>query len=181
MTAPSFPPPRIAALRADAIEEPQALLEAFAQDLRKRGVAVAGVTQTRVLDAATGRRRIVLRDIVSGALWPISQDLGPGSVACNLDADGLARACASIESATRAGVDLVVISKFSKQEAERGGLADAFRAAISSGAPIVTAVSPHFLEEWSVFAGHLAHYVEPDLAALIDWWTLVAPTVSKGA
>ena len=163
------PPPRIAALRADDSAAVQALMEAFARGLARGGFSVAGVVQTRVTEQE-GRRRVVLRDLESDALYPISQDLGPGSLACNLDSGGLAQACAAIERAARSGADLVVISKFSKQEAERGGLADAFRAAIASRVPILCAVSPDFLEEWRAFAGPLAEFVAPEHGALAEWW-----------
>ncbi len=162
--------PRIAALPMEAAEPVQDVMERFARRLIGERLRVAGVIQTRVLDPSSGRKKIVLRDIVDGALYPISQDLGPGSVACNLDSGELATACAAVERAAHAGADLIVISKFSKQEAERGGLADAFRAAIASRAPIVTAVSPHVREEWRVFAGHLAQDVAPDEDALAEWW-----------
>jgi nucleoside-triphosphatase THEP1 len=161
---------RIAALRYEDSAAVQRLMASFASDLQRRGVAVAGVVQTRVEDAVTGRSRIALRDLESGAIYPISQDLGPGSSACNLDSGELALACAAIERAARRGADLIVISKFSKQEASRGGLCDAFRIAMATRTPVIAAVSPHFLEEWRAFAGHVAKFVEPSREALEAWW-----------
>ena len=64
----------------------------------------------------------MLRDLKTGARFRIKQDLGPGSVSCSLDAAGLASACAAIETVIEEGCDLAIISKFGKQEAERGGL-----------------------------------------------------------
>ncbi|MBI1866814.1 MAG: DUF2478 domain-containing protein [Methylocystis sp.] len=170
---PPRPHPRIAALRSEENPAIQELLDNFASELAQGGWRVAGVTQARRRDAATGRERIVLREPASGALYQISQDLGPGSAACNLDTRELARACAAIEGALASGVDLVVISKFSKQEAARGGLIDAFRAAITAKVPVVTAVSPHYRDEWREFAGPLAEFVRADHAALEDWWERV--------
>jgi hypothetical protein len=166
---------RIAALPGEPSAEVQSLMAAFARRLTAGGARVAGVTQTRIHDAATGRSRIALREIGGDALYAISQDLGPGSVACNLDSGELAQACAAIERAAAEGLDLVVISKFSKQEAARGGLADAFRAAIAAKVPVVTAVSPHYLDEWREFAGPLAEFLEPHERALDLWWRRVSP------
>ncbi len=170
MTPPTQISPLIAALRADASEAVQKLMEAFARDLQAKGFVVAGVIQTRIFDESTGRRRIALRDLESGALYPISQDLGPGSVACNLDSGELALACGAIERAARRGADLIVLSKFAKQEAARGGLSDAFRCATTARIPVIAAVSPHFLEEWASFAGRLAEFVAPEREALDEWW-----------
>jgi len=160
----------IAALRADSRADVQALMADFAAALETAGRRVAGVVQVREAGSAAGRPRIVLRDLRTGARYPISQDLGPGSVACNLDAGELALACASVERAAREGADLVVLSKFAKQEAQRGGLCDAFRAAMSARIPVLASVSPYFLDEWRGFAGRLAEFVAPERAALEEWW-----------
>jgi hypothetical protein len=159
----------IAALPAERRETVQTLMRDFALGLAAGGARVAGVTQMRGADTA-GRPRVFLKDVATGAEYLISQDLGPGSVACNLDAGELAMACAAVESAARAGADLIVVSKFSKQEAERGGLCDAFRAAMRARIPVIAAVSPHFREEWRAFAGPLAVDVEPTADALAEWW-----------
>ena len=168
--APARKTPIIAALRYEDSAATQALIEAFAASLRERGFSIAGVVQTRLKEDAAGRPRIVLRDLESGAIYPISQDLGPGSTACNLDAGELAQACGAVERAARRGVDLIAISKFSKQEAERGGLCDAFRIAMATKTPVVTGVSPHYLTEWAEFAGAVATFVPPERAALESWW-----------
>lgn len=160
---------RIAALPAEDSVRIQSLMQAFAEELMREGVRVGGVTQTRVADSS-GRSGIVLRDVATGAFYPISQDLGPGSVACNLDTSELALACAAIERAARDGAQLIVISKFSKQEAARGGLCDAFRAAMTARVPVIAAVSPHYRDEWRAFAGPLAEDIAPERQALADWW-----------
>jgi len=162
--------PVIAALRYEDSAATQALIEAFAASLRERGFSIAGVVQTRLGEEGASRPRIVLRDLESGAIYPISQDLGPGSTACNLDAGELAQACGAVERAARRGVDLIAISKFSKQEAERGGLCDAFRIAMATKTPVVAGVSPHYLAEWAEFAGAVATFVSPERAALEKWW-----------
>jgi hypothetical protein len=170
MQRETLPPTPIAALPAQDSAHVQALMRSFALELAQSGARVAGVTQMRG-DDPLGRSRIFLRDLASQAEFVISQDLGPGSVACNLDAGELAMACAAVERAARAGADLIVVSKFSKQEAERGGLCDAFRAAMTARIPVIAAVSPHFREEWRLFAGPLAEDVPATHEALAEWWS----------
>lgn len=168
----------IAALPADDSARAQALMRIFAETVRAEGLRVGGLTQTRREDAR-GRSRIVLLDLRSGAEFPISQDLGPGSVACNLDNSELALACAAVEEAARAGVDVIFISKFAKQEAARAGLCDAFRAAISTRVPVVTAVSPYFRDEWREFAGDLSVDVAPDAQSLGEWWSRIRAAAAR--
>jgi hypothetical protein len=55
--------------------------------------------------------------------------------------------------------DLIVISKFGKQEAARAGLADAFRAPSLGQTPILTAVAPAGANAWTALAVLLAEYL----------------------
>jgi len=167
---------RIAAVPAEDSARVQSLMQSFADELMQGGVRVGGVTQIRV--AGSG---VMLRDVATGDVYPISQDLGPGSVACNLDTSELALACAAIERAAGDGAQLIVISKFSKQEAGRGGLCDAFRAAMTARVPVIAAVSPHYREEWRAFAGPLAEDVAPEPQALADWWAKIAKVVDRSS
>jgi len=171
MTA-AFPRHRtsIAALQGASTASIQRLLAEVAASFARDGLRVAGVVEIADPAASGACGRLALRELSTGALFAISQDLGPGSTACNLDAGGLAAACAAVEQALARGVDLVVISKFGKQEAARGGLADAFRAAVAAQAPILTAVSPAVAEAWAVFAGPLAEYLPANREAVAEWW-----------
>ncbi len=98
------------------------------------------------------------------------RDLGPGAVACRLDASGVVSAAEAVQQGIAAGCDLVILNKFGKIEAERSGLAPAFASAIEAGVPILTSVSPKFTEAWERFAAPLYVIVPPDADALDDWW-----------
>ncbi|SFK77449.1 DUF2478 domain-containing protein [Methylocapsa palsarum] len=162
---------RIAAVRGLRFEPAQPILWQFAQDLKRRGLRVGGVVEFSQCASEGACSHLTVRDLISGASISISQDLGPGSTACNLDPYGLAQACANVERAIGDGVDVVVLSKFGKLEAARGGLCDAFRAAILAGLPIITAVSEGLTEDWSRFAGALSDDVAPTMQALDAWWS----------
>lgn len=161
---------RIAALRGATSHELQGALSAFAREVQSQGFRVAGVIEESSCGRAGGCKSLSVKDIGSGETIPISQKLGAGSEACNLDPGGLALACGRIEAAINRGVDVVVLSKFGKLEASRSGLCDAFRAAILADIPVVTAVAAPVAQEWDCFAGELSQYVEPDIDALAIWW-----------
>ncbi len=172
MTASADPPmtPRIAALQGASSAHIQALLGEFAALAVRQGYHVVGVIEIAAAEPAGGCRRLALRDLSSGAVTSISQNLGPGSTACNLDAGALAQACGRVERAIAAGADLVILSKFGKQEAGRGGLADAFRAAAAAGLPILTAVSPSMNQAWHRFAGPLSQLLPAEAQDINAWW-----------
>jgi hypothetical protein len=103
-------------------------------------------------------------------VFPIFQDLGAGSDACRLDASGVAAACAAVQRDIAAGCDLVVLSKFAKAEVDRGGLGPAFAQALEAQVPILTAVSPRFMEAWGRFAEPLFEMLPAEAAAIDAWW-----------
>src|ERR1700738_4224698 len=63
-----------------------------------------------------------LRSLADGTLFPIFQDLGRQSTACHLDGAGAISAAEAVERDIAGGCDLVLLSKFGKLEAGRGGL-----------------------------------------------------------
>ena len=163
---------RIVALQGASTATIQGLLADFADKLTDQGLRVAGVIEIAECAEEGACKQLAVRDLASGASFSISQDLGAGSTACNLNPGGLAKACGLVETAIAAGADVVILSKFGKLEAARGGLCDAFRAAILADLPIITAVSPALSEEWSRFAGPLADYMVPRADRLDAWWRL---------
>jgi hypothetical protein len=116
----------------------------------------------------------MLRSLGDGGRYQIFQDLGPGSLACNLDGSGVAAASAAVTRDIATGCDLVLLNKFAKLEVERQGLMSAFAAAIEAGAPILTAVSPKFQEAWARFAEPLFVVLPPDAEAIDAWWRAVS-------
>lgn len=180
MFADAYPLPLIAAIRGGPGSGAADALAAFASRRLADGIVVAGLVPAQ---AEGGARRGghhgghegcgcggALRDLASGEVIGIHQDLGPGSEACNLDTSGLARACAGVEHQIAAGVDLVVLSRFGGQEAVRGGLIAAFQAAVMVGVPVACVVTPKAEEAWGGFAGELAVWLPANSDALDAWW-----------
>jgi hypothetical protein len=162
--------PRIAAVSGGANASNQALLARFVQMRKAEGLRVAGLVEWAEPGEGGACGRLSLVDIATDRRIAISQNLGSGSTACNLDPRGVAEACAAAQRAIDEGADLVVLSKFGKLEAARGGLCDAFAAAIFAELPIVTAVNPALRGDWALFAGSLSQDVAATPEALEDWW-----------
>ena len=115
-----------------------------------------------------------LRSVQDGRRFALYQDLGPGSVACGLDAAGAISAGEAVRQDIARGCDLVVLSKFGKLEAEnRSGLIPAFWAALEAGLPVLTSVAPKFAEPWDAFAAPLYTALPPEPEAMDQWWRAV--------
>jgi hypothetical protein len=159
---------QIVALQGAASTVIQELLDELATRLAGMGLRVSGVIESSA-DKNKPCKAMMLRSLDDNRVFSISQDLGPGSQACNLDPEGLVLACAAVQQSIARGTDVVILSKFGKQEATGGGLADAFGSAMSAGLPIITAVSPAMMEAWTRFAGPFAECVPADVARRPGW------------
>lgn len=69
----------------------QATLAACATRWSARGARIAGVVEVRNASAPAAHDRDRLRDAGTGLTYPIYQDLGPGSTACQLNAEGMSQ------------------------------------------------------------------------------------------
>ena len=179
MTTESFEGlPRVVAVQGEARNLIQALLSQLAVSWRDRGLRIAGVVEEFTVES--DRETVVLRDLKSGACFPLHQDLGSGSTSCSLNSAGLAAACLSVETAIEQGCDFVILSKFGKLEASGSGLVGAFHAAIAADRPIVTSVSHSLTEAWSGFANPLTVFVKPDFDVIETWRLALAQAEGNG-
>ncbi len=140
-----------------------------AGQLRADGVRLGGALQENARGAAGVCSAMTLIDLASQRRFRISQDLGSQAEGCRLDAHGLAEIGALLDRAFDRDVELVVLNRFGKAEAEGGGLRSAFARAIEAGIPVLTAVRPPYGEAWAEFHGRLAVDLAPDVEAVLAW------------
>jgi len=113
---------------------------------------------------------MVLIDLMTGRSISISQELGASSEACRLDPAGLAEAAVAVTRAVEAGVEIVIVNKFSKQEAAGSGMRSAIAEAVVAGLPILTAVSDKCYDDWLAFTGGYGTTLACEQRVVADWW-----------
>lgn len=145
------------------------LLVQCAQILARLGYRLGGVVQSN--PPRPGRRKCDMRltDLLSGETALISHDQGDGSSGCRLDLAALARAALWVERAVAAGVDLVIVNKFGKQEARGHGLRSVIAEALLSDIPVVFGVSRLNLDACLDFAGGRFTQLAADPDAIVAW------------
>ncbi|MTV18282.1 MULTISPECIES: DUF2478 domain-containing protein [Bradyrhizobium] len=163
----------VAAILYQPDDDADKLLAGFVQDLARHDVRVGGIVQ-RNFRNANGTHVMLAVDVATGREISISQLLGSGAASCQLDTNGLAEAAVVISRALRDQVDLLVISKFAKQEAIGRGLRAEFVDAITRGVPLLTAVPRRCLADWSAFTGDVGMLLPCDRQAVEEWWRDVA-------
>jgi molybdopterin-guanine dinucleotide biosynthesis adapter protein len=156
----------------DQRRQAEDLLSRFAAALVARGVDVGGLVQ-RTTKEPNGKNRMELIDIRTGAVYRISQNLGPGSDACCLNPGGLSEASLVIRREIDHRPELLVINKFAGEEAEGHGLAPDMFEAIAQGMPVLTTLSRRREPRWQLLTGGAGTMLPPREEALWAWWEKV--------
>lgn len=145
------------------------LLAQSARILAQLGFRLGGVVQSN--PPRPGRRKcdMQLTDLSSGETVLISNDQGDGSSGCRLDLAALSRATLWVEQAVAAGVDLVIINKFGKQEAQGRGFRSAIAEALLCDIPVVFGVSRLNLDACLEFAEGRFTRLEAEPVAIVGW------------
>jgi molybdate transport system ATP-binding protein len=151
-------------------DDVDSLLAAFAADLICEGHRIGGVVQHNSKGASGTRELMQMIDLMTGRAIPICQALGSGAVSCTLDPAGLAEAAVSVSRAIDEDVDLVIVNKFSKQEAAGGGLRAELADAVMAGMPILTAVPEKCYDAWIEFTGGFGTTLVCERHVVDEWW-----------
>jgi len=168
----------VAAVLYRSQDDVDTLLADVAESLAREGVRVGGVAQ-RNLKGADGKTGMLAIDLMTGREISICQPLGSGAMACKLDAGGLAEASVAVARAISADVDLLVINKFSKQEASGKGLRAEFAEAIMAGVPLLTAVPEKCLADWRIFTGDIGTTLLCEQQVVEDWWGDLSARIAR--
>jgi molybdate transport system ATP-binding protein len=172
-------PSRIAAILYRPQDDVDTMLADFAQGLVRSGERVGGIVQRNVKDGGGCQVGMQAVDLMTGREISICQPLGSGAMACKLDAAGLAEAAVAVARAVEADVDLIVINKFSKQEAAGEGLRDELADAIAADIPVLTAVPEKCLDAWRTFTGDVGTTLLCDRQVIEAWWRELSSRMAR--
>ena len=171
---PDFDPNRLAAILYRPEDDIDTLLANFARDLLLAGEHIGGVVQQNVKDNSGKLVGMQLVDLMTDRSIGIFQPLGSGSSTCKLDTSGLAEATRAVTNAIAADVDLIIVNKFSKQEASGRGLRSELAEAVIAGRPVLTSVSEKCLDAWKEFTGDRGTMLLNARRVVDAWWQEVA-------
>jgi len=163
----------IAAVVYGSGDDPDGLLSAFADDLRRSGHRAAGLIQA-------GRRRANEADALSAIALPtgaaVSLRHGWMSplVGCRLDPRTLAEPKAWLAAAIEEGADLVIINRFGRLEMTGVGFVEEIRQAVDADIPVLIAVPQQLFMAWTRFCCGMAVKLSCSRGPLEAWWRTVA-------
>jgi molybdate transport system ATP-binding protein len=167
-------PNHLAAILYRPEDDVDALLSAFAGALLREGTRIGGIVQRNLKDEAGRPNGMEVIDLLTGRKISICQPLGRGATACKLDPAGLAEASLAVSRAIADDVALVIVNKFSKQEAAGHGLRNELAEAIIAGGPVLTAVPEKCLDAWKEFTGDRGTTLLCASHVVEQWWREVS-------
>lgn len=159
----------LAAVRYDTGFRIDDFMAAAAKALAAAGVRLGGAIQTNSAEDCAYNAAMTLVDLRTGGEAGISQDLGVDATGCRLDPRGLVAMAADLDAAIGGELDLLLLNKFGRAEADGGGLRQTLTRALDAGVPVLTAVRAPYDEAWNAFHGGLAATLPPDLDAVVAW------------
>ena len=133
------------------------------------GLALAGVVQTNVARAGRSHCDMDIKVLPDGPVIRINQDLGEAAHGCRLDTGALESAVAAVEARFSVPIDLLIVNKFGKHEAEGRGFRSLIAEAAARGIPVLTAVKGLNQPAFAAFAAGMTEPLEPTVTAILDW------------
>jgi nucleoside-triphosphatase THEP1 len=144
------------------------LLSRLAATLASQGVRSCGTVQINT-DRASGPCAMDVRVLPDGPVLRISQDLGSASKGCRLDPAALETAVGLVEARLGPDVDLLIINKFGKHEAEGRGFRTTIARALDLQIPVLVGVNSLNVSAFMEFAGSEAVRLAPSDDPIYDW------------
>jgi len=170
---------RIAAIsHSDGGKIDQSILQ-IVRRLRRRDYRLAGAVRARMVPPAEDRCDLYLEDLATSAVVSMSLDLGTGSDACRLDDAALDQIAANIEGSLQDGIDILILNKFGKQEAEGRGLRGPIAKAVELGIPVLVGLNAARLQSWCEFCGTTDTVFDTDDTAIDHWLAANLATPSQ--
>ncbi len=158
------------------------LLAAVVGRLQSEGTKVVGALRAARPGVDRGSCDSDLWLLPGGPVVRITQDLGPGSEACRMDAAALKEAAGMVSARLATGMpDLVVVNKFGLSESEGRGFRALIAEALSRGVPVLVGVSDAHRAAFERFADGMSTVLSPDVEAVWHWCRAAAETAAASA
>jgi nucleoside-triphosphatase THEP1 len=160
---------RIACTLAPGRGDTDLLLQGLARRLASDGVKVCGTVQINGEVPCDGPCDMDVQCLPDGPIIRISQSLGKHARGCRLNPDALEQAVGWVEARIADDIDLLVVNKFGKHEADGRGFRTAIAQALEADIPVVVGLNSMNRAAFHDFTGGAADEIAPEPSALLAW------------
>lgn len=165
----------LACLTAPERGDTNRLLADLAERAAARGLRLCGTVQVNTPLEGTHHCDMDVTVLPAGPVLRISQSLGPEARGCRLNPHVLETAVRHTQEQLARGVDMMIVNKFGKHEAEGRGFREVIAEALAQGIPVIVGLNGLNEVAFAEFAGDFATVLPADPAALDAWAAKVAP------
>lgn len=145
------------------------LLLGIAEALQKDGYRLGGTVQINTDIDGGGPCDMDVKVLPEGPVLRISQSLGRNSTGCRLNPEALEQAVGLVEATFADGMDLLIVNKFGKHEAEGRGFRPLIAEALSRDIPVLVGLNGLNKAAFLDFAGGAEQQLPPSKGAILDW------------
>jgi hypothetical protein len=145
------------------------ILETLAHALSAQGLQLAGAVQHTAHVPSSPRCDMVLEDLGTGGIHPISVDPGIDMQGCRMEPGKIETLAILAGEAIERGADLFLLNRFGKNEIAGRGYREVISEAVNRGVPVLVGVSSANLAKWDAFASMGYDRLGIDAAAARMW------------
>ncbi|MEE9319285.1 MAG: DUF2478 domain-containing protein [Granulosicoccus sp.] len=158
----------LAAICAKTGDRIDSLIDPIIQQLRLNDHRIIGLQQRLVSEGVSGCS-VRLQSINTGELHRITQNLGAGSVSCNIDIEAMDRVALSLMAELNEEVELLFVNRFGKRESQGSGFCGVIERAIELSIPVLTVVREGWQESWLDYGGEWVATLPAEHASILSW------------
>lgn len=145
------------------------LLAGLAEELKSLGWRTCGTVQINTKPCDDHRCDMDVKVLPDGPTIRISQSLGREARGCRLDPSALEQTVVAAKNRLSEGVDILIVNKFGKHEAEGHGFRDLIADALESDVPVIVGLNKQNENAFMEFTQGMATALNPDQATLLSW------------
>lgn len=145
------------------------ILESIAQELAAEGLKLAGAVQHTAQQPSFPHCDMVLEDLGSGGIHPISVDRNMEVQGCRMEPEKIETLAGLAADAVERGADLLILNRFGKNEIAGRGYREVISEAVSLGVPVLVGVSTANVAKWDAFVGAGYQHLDIDRNAAQAW------------
>jgi nucleoside-triphosphatase THEP1 len=150
-------------------QQADAILLSIAEKMRQRGVRIAGAVQVNEQDVGARRCEFLLEDLATGQRTNTSDRAKAAQKGCRLDVAALEQAVGLAVASFTPDVDLVIVNRFGKREADGRGFRPLIEAAALNDTPALVALNSELVPAWKEFVGGEVVTLSPREADVQRW------------
>lgn len=164
-----------AAIAAQSAHVAEEIIDAVVRELQQDGRQVVGFCQRQADDGnSQARCRVELQSIRTGQHHAMTQQLGSGSISCNVDPEAIELLAVALCNELSESVDLVVINRFGKRESQGAGFRSVIEAAMELQLPVLTVVKDTWQDNWRDYGGEWVSVLPADFNTVMHWYQEVS-------